>query len=124
MDRAGLKGGPFGKLGYSEFKKSILVDLLKSYLENPNLTWRNTILVEKAPPNQYEWSAADLAGAMIYCIYHDFGLTRYRAFWKNLKEQDVAQTPDDSVRAFLVSAKATTGRDYDFLFKDAAGRMR
>ena len=60
LDRANLKGGPFGKLSYSEFKRSILVDLLDSYLENPNLTWRNSLLVEKPPPNQYGWSAADL----------------------------------------------------------------
>ena len=29
MDRAHLKGGPLRKLSHSEFKKSILVDLLK-----------------------------------------------------------------------------------------------
>ena len=124
LDRANLKGGPFGKLSYSEFEQSILVDLLENYLENPNLTWRNTLLAEKPPPNQYGWSAADLAGAMIYRVYRDSGFARYRAFWKALRKQHAAQTPDDAVRAFIVAAKATTGRDYGFLFKDATERTR
>ena len=65
-----------------------------------------------------------MAGAMIYRVYRDSGFARYRAFWKALRKQHAAQTPDDAVRAFIVAAKATTGRDYGFLFKDATERTR
>ena len=49
LDRARLRGGHYGEFSYANFKKSILVDLLKGYLENPDLTWRNTLLVNEDP---------------------------------------------------------------------------
>jgi serralysin len=118
LDRAGLKGGPFGELSYSEMKNSILVEFLKSYLADASLNWRNTLLVNKAPPSSHEWSAADLAGAMIYRVYSDFGFAAYKRFWKSLGQQAAAQTPDDAIRNFLAAAKVATGRDYGFLLKD------
>jgi hypothetical protein len=120
LDRAGLRGGPFGELSYAEFRKSILIDLLKNYSANPDLTWRNTLLGGQAPPNEHGWDARDLAGAMIYRIYRDSGFAGYRAFWKYLKRQYIGQTPQDAVRNFLMAAKSANGRDYGFLFKDSS----
>ena len=120
IDRSGLKGGRFGKLSYSNFKKSIVIDLLDGYLRDPNLNWRNTLLLDQAPPNENGWSAADLAGSMIYRIYRDCGFARYKAFWRTLAKQPAAKTPEDTIRNFLGAAKIVTGRDYAFLFRDAA----
>jgi serralysin len=118
LDRAGLKGGRFGKLSYSNFRKSVLIDLLDGYLKDPHLTWRNTLLLDKAPPNENGWSAADLAGSMIYRIYRDFGFAGYKAFWKSLAKQPAAKVPDDAIHNFLTAAKIATGRDYAFLFRE------
>ena len=117
IDRAGLKGGPFRKLTYLEFKRSILVDLLNSYLATPELNWQNTLLIGKAPPNPNNWSASDLAAGMFYRIYSDFGWEGYKAFWKAMRQLPKANTPADAVSNFLSAAITATGRDYDFLFK-------
>jgi serralysin len=120
MDRANLEGGPLGKLPYSDLKKSILVDLLQSYLSDPNFSWRNTLPLDKSVPNEHGWGAADLAGAMIYRIYADFGFRIYQAFWHDLAKQPRAESPDDVIRNFLAAAKLATGKDYGFLFKDTS----
>jgi hypothetical protein len=103
----------------SEFKRSILVDLLNSYLATPDLNWQNTLLIGKAPPNPNDWSASDLAAGMFYRIYSDFGWEKYKAFWKAMSQLPKANTPYDTVGNFLSAAITSTGSDYQFLFKAA-----
>jgi serralysin len=119
IDRAGLKGGPFRKLPYLEFKRSIVGELLSSYLATSDLNWQNTLLIGKAPPNPNNWSASDLAAGMFYKIYSDFGWEKYKAFWKAMRQLPKANTPDDAVRNFLSAAITATGSDYQLLFKAA-----
>lgn len=118
MDRVPVAGGPFGALTFPDFQRSILIDLLTGYLNNPALSWRNTLLTATAPPNQHGWGAADLAGAMFYRIYADYGFDAYKSFWRSLAKQPAAVTADDTIRNFLAAANTATGRNYGFLFKD------
>ena len=117
MERAHLDGGPFGSLSFDEFKTSILEDLLDGYLADPTLDWRNTLLANIGPPNPHGWSAADLAGAMMYRIYAENGFGKYRAFWRELSRLPTAATAEDAVRNFLLAALAATGEDYGYFFK-------
>ena len=105
-------------MGYAQFKSSIMTDFFTSYLNAPDLTWRNTILLDKKLFPQYKWGTTDLAGAMFYRLYSDSGFAAYRQFWKQLLAQPAAKTPDDAIRNFLVAARSATGRGYEFLFKD------
>jgi hypothetical protein len=118
MERAHLDGGPFGVLPFDEFKSSIVTDLLEGYLADPALDWRNTLLLNVAPPNSHGWSVYDLAGAMIYRVYADNGIPKYRAFWTELAKLPAASNPESAVRNFVLAARAATGVDYSFLFKD------
>jgi uncharacterized protein (TIGR03437 family) len=119
MGRAGLNGGPFDGLTFQQFHSSDMIDFLNSYLANPNYTWENTILTGQAPPSAIGWSAADLAGAMLYRLYDDFGFPAYQAFWKALQRLPTANNPDASIQNFLSAAMTATGSNYGFLFKGA-----
>jgi uncharacterized protein (TIGR03437 family) len=119
MDSAGLNGGPFNGLTFAQFQTSDMIDFLNSYLADPNFTWENTILTGQAPPSAAGWSAADLAGAMFYRLYDDFGFAAYQAFWRALQQLPTAPTPDGAIQNFLAAAMTATGRNYGFLFKGA-----
>ena len=119
LDRSGLQGGPFNGLPFPQFQQSDMIDFLNSYLDNPSYTWQNTILTGVAPPSSNGWSAADLAGAMFYRLYDDFGFAAYQAFWKALQTLSSTNSPDGAIANFLSAAMTATGQNYGFLFKGA-----
>jgi hypothetical protein len=116
MELADLPGGPFGSLDFETFKESILVDLLKRYLDDPSLNWENTLKIDQAPPNPYGWGATDLAGAMLYRVFQDNGLSGYHDFFAALSLQPRASSALDAVNNFIHAAYTATGRDYTYLF--------
>lgn len=119
LDRAGLQGGPYDGLTFAQFQQSDMIDFLNSYLDNPSYTWQNTLLTGQAPPSTVGWSIEDLAGAMLYRLYDDFGFAAYQAFWQALLKLPTANTPDNSVQNFLSAAMTATNQNYGFLFKGA-----
>jgi serralysin len=116
MELAGVPGGPFGSLDFATFKRSIVVDLLTSYLADPSLNWENTLKTNQAPPNPYGWGAADLAGGMLYRVFQDNGLSGYHDFFAALALQPRAGSAADAVNNFIQAAYTATGRDYTYLF--------
>lgn len=119
MEYARLRGAPF-KTGmtFTEFKKSVLSDLLEIYMANDRFTWRNTIAINVAPPNPNNWGGADLVASMLNVIRRDGGPGAMQTFWRTMGELPEAVTREQAINNFLAAAKAASGKDYRPLMKD------
>ena len=124
LKEAGLQGSPFNGLAFATFRKAVTDDLLVTFLADDNLTWRNTLGEGRAPPNPYQLSASDLAGAMFWQVYRDYGLAGLTRFFTELYARPYAATPKRAVTNFVAAAYAATGKDYRYLFKDGSLRLR
>jgi len=124
IDRLGLIGGPFGDLPYSMFRRSILFDLFAIYLNNPTFNWSNTLAIGKAPPNEHNWGAADLAASIFYRIYYEKGISAYQRFYTELSKKPTATTQRQAIDNFISSALVATGKDYSYLFFKTGGNCQ
>ena len=119
MEGARLTGAPYDEnLDFDHFRHSVLVDLLKRYLADPKLNWQNTLAADKAPDNPHGWGAAELAAAFYNRIRRDHGRAGYRRFWRMLMDAPKAATPKECATRFVQIARAATGEDYRWLFRD------
>jgi hypothetical protein len=123
MEAAGRRGAPFmsshqTELPFEEFKRSILKDLLETYLADNRLSWQNTLALNMAPSNPNCWGAADLAAAMLNVINVDAGPNGLRTFWRTLGTLPAASTDVEAMENFLRAGKAATGHDYRDLSRD------
>jgi serralysin len=130
MKAAQIRGAPFRPgMDFETFKRSILIDLLRIYSEDPDNTWRNTLdegLATKDPKtNPNGWGDADLVAAILDSIAHDGnrrdhdgGRRSMRAFWQTAGKLPAAGTPDDVMMNFLRAGKAATSKDYRILIRD------
>lgn len=124
MKEAGLKGAPFNGVPLATIRKAAMEDLLASYLNDDTLTWRNTLGEDRAPANPYHFGAADLAGAMIWRIYEEHGLSGLTAFFAKLAERPNASTQAAAATNFVAAAYAAFSEDYRYLFKDNTLQLR
>lgn len=118
MEQAGLAGGPFRKLSFSEFRRQSTEGVLRVYLEQPRLDWRGALLDKRLPAMPEGWGAADLAAAFFLQLFQAGGPHRYRAFFAEVARQRATNEPIAAARLFLGAANAATGRDFRWLFRD------
>jgi Pectate lyase superfamily protein len=119
MESAALSGAPFRPdLPFGEFKASILDDLFNTYWADERWTWRNTLAIDSAPPNQNKWGGADLAAAILNIIQRDGGFTAMQKFWQTIATLRSASTQEEAMLNFLRAGKAATGKDYRALLRD------
>ncbi|MBL8582793.1 MAG: DUF4214 domain-containing protein [Rhizobiaceae bacterium] len=121
MERAGLEGSDFnGYLPFDEFRSSILQGLAQEYLGSPGYTLQNTLGGGAGVENSYGWGSADLAAALIYQVYEDFGDAAYRRFYQSLSMLPEANTKQEAFDNFIEAAGiANGGVSYEFLDKGA-----
>jgi hypothetical protein len=119
MDGAGLTGAPWDdNLDFEHYRHSILIEMLNRYLADPTLNWQNTLASNKAPHNPNGWGAGELAAGFFHRIRHDHGQLGARRFWRMMKDAPKAETAKDAAARFVQIARAATGQDYRWLFKD------
>jgi serralysin len=119
IDGADVTGAPWDdKLDFDHYRHSIVIDMLNRYLADPNLTWQNTLAVDKAPQNPNGWGAGELAAGFFHRIRRDHGQDGCRRFWRMMQDAPKAQTPKESASRFVQIARAATGEDYRSLFRD------
>lgn len=119
MQEAGIAGSPFGGLSFDAFKQSILEDLAQSFFQGADNTLATTLGAATGVPNDNGWGAADLAAALLYQVYEDFGLDAYARFFQTLSGLPAADTPEAAFGNLVSAATQATGIDYGFLDKDA-----
>jgi hypothetical protein len=90
MEQAGLIGGPFGSIPFVEFRTSILEDLAQTFFSGTTYTLGNTLGANSGVPNNHNWGAADLAAALLYQVYEDFGFAAYSRFYRVLGTLPIA----------------------------------
>jgi hypothetical protein len=118
MQAAGVEGAPFRGQPFEEFNENQFQDLPRIYFADPNLDWRNTLDANVFPGEPFQLGAADLAAALTYRIFEDFGGEIYKDFWRALGTLPRAFTSEDALQNFLTAARETAGIDYSFLFKE------
>jgi hypothetical protein len=117
MEVAGLRGGPFGALGFAEFKSSILDGLPQSFFSDGAYTLHNTLGMNVAPANPHGWNATDFAASLFYEIYQSFGFAAYCDFFRVLDTFSNATTETQVYTNFFSAASLATGFDFGFLDK-------
>lgn len=119
MEAAGLTGAPWdAALDFDHYRHSILIDLLDRYLADRTRNWENTLLANKGPPNPRGLGANELAGAFFHRIRRDHGRGGYRRFWRMMLDAPAAATPKECASRFIQIARAATGEDYRWMFRD------
>ncbi len=116
LDAVGKKVGSFrGRTG-EEFRKIMesLVDLHESH---HTLTWRNTILLDKAPKNELGLNGTDLFASFCMRLARDHGgLDFVKELWKETGKRPNAKTTQDAVDNFVLAASAAAGKNLTQLF--------
>ena len=119
MDGARLTGAPWDEnLDFDHYRHSILIDMLNRYLADRSLNWQNTLAADKAPNNPNGWGAGELAAAFYHRIRRDHGTAGYNRFWRMMLDAPDAKTPKECATRFVQIARAATGEDYRWLFRD------
>ena len=119
MEGAGITGAPWDvDLDFDHYRHSLLIELLDSYMADKALNWQNTLAANKGPANPHGWDANQLAGAFYHRIRRDHGRFGYHRFWKMMLDAPGAKTPKDCASRFIQIARAATGEDYRWMFKD------
>jgi hypothetical protein len=119
LEAIGITGAPWDHdLDFDHFRHSILIDMLDRYLADGSLNWQNTLAAGKAPGNPHGWGANELAGAFYHRLRRDHGRAGYRRFWRMMMHAPVAETPKECASRFIQIARAATGEDYRWMFKD------
>jgi hypothetical protein len=119
MEAIGITGAPWDvDLDFDHYRHSILIEHFDRYLADRTLNWQNTLGADKAPPNSHGWGAAELAAGFYHRIRRDHGQAGYRRFWKMMLDAPEAKTAKDCASRFVQIARAATGEDYRWMFKD------
>jgi hypothetical protein len=119
MEGSGITGAPWDdKLDFDHYRHSLLIDMLDRYIADGTLNWQNTLAADKGPANPHGWGASQLAGAFFHRIRRDHGRAGYQRFWRLMYNAPAAETPKECASRFIQVARATTGEDYRWMFKD------
>jgi hypothetical protein len=119
MDGARVTGAPYDEnLDFDHYRHTVLIDMLNRYLADRSLNWQNTLAADKAPNNPNNWGAGELASAFYHRIRRDHGTAGYVRFWRMMVDAPEAKTPKECATRFVQIARAATGEDYRWLFRD------
>lgn len=101
-----------------------MVNLLRDYMADPTASWEALLAGGSYDAVQFagqDFSATkeDVAGALYYKVYADWGMSGYAALWHAMASEPTASTADQAKANFLDAAEKATGADYSWFFKEA-----
>jgi hypothetical protein len=115
---ARAEGGPFNGRSFPEFRKT-LEAMVDTYTADKSLTWENTLRAGKGVDNPMALGCADLFASFLFRLRRDHGGDRFiKALWHEVPRRPRAQTTQDAVDNFVVSASLAAGRDLTAQFAD------
>jgi hypothetical protein len=115
VEAASLQGAPFNSWTFPEFKNTVR-GLLDLYLNNPSLTWENTLGQGAGYPGVL--GGTDLfASFCFYLMEHYGGKAWVENVWKHASQRPNAATTQDAVDNFIIAASQAAGTNLTALFQ-------
>jgi len=118
MQSAKVAGAPFHGAPFDKFKATV-VSLVDAYEASPDLTWDNTIRINKAPQNSMGLSGTDLFASMCLRLAKKYGGDQFIGkLWRAVERQPDALTTQDAIVNFVRAASDAAGKDLVPLFRN------
>jgi PKD repeat protein len=115
MDAAGAAGGPFNSHPFEDFRTEVK-NMLTYYL-NQSMTWDNSLKIGQGPTNSMGLGASDLFAAFMFKLNELYGDAFINQFWQKVALQPVANTSQEAVDNFIISASITANQNLTSLFE-------
>jgi len=111
MDAAGVMGAPFGSSDFETFRRNV-IGVIDLYLNDPSLTWENTLKIGRAPKG----SVTNFFASFMFRLECDFGHEFIKKFWHQVALQPNRLTTQDAVNNFIKAASEAAGEDLTAYF--------
>jgi Ca2+-binding RTX toxin-like protein len=96
-----------------------LPTLAKDYFDNPAALGSNTLALDHGVDNSTPYHGApDLGAALYRLLYEGLGADGAQAFWREVANRPAAADGAAAIANFEAAARAASGIDFGFLFKD------
>lgn len=114
MEYTGAAGAPFGDEPFEVFKGKVK-NILTTYLNNPSLTWYNTLAENKGVPD-YRGAPDLFASFCLYLADNYGGQNWVQKVWKFAGLRPAATTTQDAVDNFIIASSQAANQNLTALF--------
>lgn len=115
MEHGGLVGAPFDGMPFEDFKASVK-NILNTYLNDPTLTWHNTLAINEGIPSYR--GAPDLFASFCFYLADNYGNHNWiQNVWKYAGLRPDAVTTQDAVDNFIIASSQAANQNLTALFQ-------